>query len=178
VWLEDIHEPNAPALPNAEQRPFVMIGGLEIAGSRWQAAAIDSAARLSGTTMTLNSVNTVDNADDYVPPFDPGRTVNGNQEVLRREQSLALEFTNLGPGTTLEAFKTFSLDEDYSRYDNVRSSSPRSRFATATIRSRILCRTSCASRRTSRVATTTNTAVACRLLRSAARSAGRTCSSR
>jgi Motility related/secretion protein len=119
VWLEDIHETNAPAAPNTEQRPFVMIGGVEIAGSRWQAVVVDSAARAQGTTMTLNSVNTVDNADDYVPPFDPGKTVNGNQEVLRREQSLALEFTNLAPGTTLEAFKTFSLDEDYSRYGNV-----------------------------------------------------------
>src|SRR5262249_271937 len=30
--------------------------------------------------------------------------------------SLSLEFTNLQPGGRVEAYKTFSLDEDYSRY--------------------------------------------------------------
>jgi hypothetical protein len=119
VWLEDIHEPNASA-GAGEQRPFIMLGGLEIAGSRWLTRTLDSTATFRGTTMTLNSVNTVDNADDYTAPFDPGRTVSGSQELLRREQSMALEFTELGPGTELEAFKTFSIDEDYSRYGTLR----------------------------------------------------------
>jgi hypothetical protein len=120
VWLEDVQETNAPPLGDDEQRPFVMLGGLEIAGSRWLAAPVDSSARARGTTLTLNSINTIDNADDYVAPFDPGSTVSGSQELQRREQSLAMEFTELGPDTELEVFKTFSLDEDYSRYTNMR----------------------------------------------------------
>ena len=94
-----------------------MLGGLDIVGSRWQQAALDSISLAAPvTTMTLNSVNSLDNADVYVPPFDPGQTRNGSQELTRREQSMSLEFTDLKPGATLETFKTFSLDENYSRY--------------------------------------------------------------
>ena len=64
-------------------------------------------------------MNSVDNADIYVPPFDPGETRTGSQGVQRREQSLALEFTQFAPGDTLEAYKTFSLDENYSRYGSL-----------------------------------------------------------
>ena len=85
-------------------------------GSRWFANNLDSTAVKAGTTLTINSVNTIDNADIYHPPFDPGQSRNGNQEVTRREQSLALEFTSLPPRDTMEVYKTFSLDEDYSRY--------------------------------------------------------------
>src|SRR5207248_7566456 len=49
-------------------------------------------------------------------PFDPGRTREGNQEVTRREQSITMEFTHLTAQDTLEAYRTFSVDEDYSRY--------------------------------------------------------------
>ena len=75
---------------------------------------------VTGTTVTLNAVNNVDNANVYTPPFDPGSTRNGAQDLTRREQSLALEFTKLRPGDSLEVFKTFSLDENYSRYQNLR----------------------------------------------------------
>lgn len=120
VWIEGIQDPDPPAPPNdavdPAVRPLLVLGSLDIVGSRWQASDLTSTARLAGTTMTLNSVNSVDNADVYVPPFDPGQTRNGSQELTRREQSLALEFTELQPGDTLEAFKTFSINEDYSRY--------------------------------------------------------------
>ena len=97
--------------------PLLMLGGLEIVGSRWEQTALDSVALAEPlTTMTLNTVNSVDNADVYVAPFDPGETRNGSEAVTRREQSISLEFTDLKPGSALEAFKTFSLDEDYSRY--------------------------------------------------------------
>jgi Motility related/secretion protein len=120
IWLEDVQETDPPPFTDSEGkphgRPFVVIGGLDIVGSRWIATDLDSLSIRAGTTMTLNSVNTVDNADVYRPPFDPGETRNGNQEVTRREQSMALEFTELANADTLEAYKTFSLDEDYSRY--------------------------------------------------------------
>src|SRR5262249_5617502 len=101
--------------------PMLMLGGLEIVGSRWRAADLTPSQRDSlHTTMTLNSVNTVDNEEKYRAPFDPGETRNGNQPFTRREQSLALEFTDLLPTDTLEAFKTFSLPENYSRYGTLR----------------------------------------------------------
>ncbi len=118
VWLEDIVETddiNPPARPADDWRPFVALGGLEIVGSRWFAATLDSASRAAGTTLTLNTVNTIDHADIYAPPFDPGQTRSGSQELARREQSMALEFTALARDT-LEVYKTFSLDENYSRY--------------------------------------------------------------
>ena len=116
LWLGDVVEADPPPLAADDGRPFVVIGGLDIVGSRWLAANLDSTRIRSGTTMTLNSVNTIDNAEIYTPPFDPGQTRNGNQEVSRREQSISMEFTELTPSDTLEAYKTFSLDEDYSRY--------------------------------------------------------------
>ena len=115
VWLQGIVEPDSS---NADiRKPLLMLGGLDIVGSRWQQTELDAVSlRDPVTTLTLNSVNSLDNADIYVPPFDPGQTRNGSQELTRREQSLSMEFTDLKPGAVLEAFKTFSLDENYSRY--------------------------------------------------------------
>src|ERR1051325_10285268 len=48
------------------------------------------------------------------------RTRSGSEGFTRREQSLALEFTDLYPADSLEAFKTFSLPENYSRYGVLR----------------------------------------------------------
>lgn len=120
VWLQGIVTPDEAGLADNAgpqfRKPLIVLGGLDIVGNRWQQSALDSAALAGGTTLTLNTVNSVDNADRYVPPFDPGNTRNGNQEITRREQSLSLEFTHLQPGGEVEAYKTFSIDEDYSRY--------------------------------------------------------------
>ncbi|MBI1799938.1 MAG: cell surface protein SprA [Candidatus Eisenbacteria bacterium] len=126
VWIEGIinPDPDPDSTGGADPkkypvRPLLMLGALDIVGSRWQMSALDSNTRARGTTVTLNSVNTVDNSNIYTPPFDPGQTLNGSQSVTRREQSLAVEFTDLYPNDTLSAFKTFSIDEDYSRYGNL-----------------------------------------------------------
>ena len=127
VWLEDIVEPDPPRISEpgenskdkGDGRPFVMIGGIEIVGARWVAVPLDQQSIAAGTTMTLNTVNSLDQADIYTPPFDPGQTRNGNQELTRREQSMALEFNQFGPSDTLEVYKTFSLDEDYTRYGSL-----------------------------------------------------------
>ena len=119
VWLEDLPktEEAIGALPRL-QRPALMIGGFDIVGSRWQSVDLTPRQRDTfHTTVTLTSVNSVDDADRYFPlPFDPGESRNGSQQYQRREQSLALQFTDLHPADTLEAFKTFSLPENYSRY--------------------------------------------------------------
>jgi Motility related/secretion protein len=114
VWLDGIVESDSSGAVN--RRPLLVLGSLDIVGSRWRAADLTPAQRDSGTSRTLNSVNSIDNADIYVAPFDPGETRNGSQGLTRREQSLALEFSQFLPGDTIEAFKTFSLDENYSRY--------------------------------------------------------------
>lgn len=119
IWISGLVDPDPDLITTPDgpaQRPPLIIGGLEIVGSRWQLAEFDSSLLANGTTATLNSVNTVDNAESYVAPFDPGQTRSGSQELSRREQSIALEFTRLAAGDTLEAFKNFSLDEDYTRY--------------------------------------------------------------
>ncbi len=121
VWVEGIVTADDVVNPAiGEKRPIIMLGGLEIIGSRWLVSEPTPAQTLSGTSVTLNSVNNVDNADIYVPPFDPGSTRNGAQDLTRREQSIELEFRRLFPGDTLEAFKSFSVDENYSRYGTLR----------------------------------------------------------
>jgi hypothetical protein len=114
VWLDGVVETDDVSA--ALRKPFLMLGGLEIVGSRWQATDLTDAQRNSGTTLTINAVNSVDNAEVYVPPFDPGSTRTASEELARREQSLAVEFTSLRTDDTLEVYKTFSVDEDYSRY--------------------------------------------------------------
>ncbi len=118
VWLEGVltPDPSDAEAGSGPIRPLVMLGGFEIVGSRWQTAVLDSASTASGTTFTLNSVNNIDDRATYTPPFDPGDALAGNRSTQRREQSLVLEFNRLIPGASVEAFKTFSLDENYSRY--------------------------------------------------------------
>ncbi|MFM8559056.1 MAG: hypothetical protein ACKOC6_05565, partial [bacterium] len=119
IWMEGLRNDERTAAAN--RRHMIMIGGIDIVGSRWQSADLTPRQRDTlRTTVTLNSVNTVDNAEVYTPPFDPGTTRNGSQAFQRREQSLALEFTDLYPSDSLEAFKTFSLPENYSRYGALR----------------------------------------------------------
>lgn len=119
IWMEGLREDEQTA--SAERRPMLMLGGFDIVGSRWQATDLTPRQRDTlKTTATLNSVNTVDNAEVYVAPFDPGTTRNGSQAFQRREQSLALEFNDLYPADTLEAYKAFSLAENYSRYGILR----------------------------------------------------------
>ena len=119
IWMEGLRRDERVA--SATQRPTLMLGGFDIVGSRWQSADLTPRQRDTlHTTVTLNSVNSVDNAEVYKPPFDPGTTRNGSQAFQRREQSLALEYTDLHPADSLEAFKTFSLPENYSRYGALR----------------------------------------------------------
>jgi hypothetical protein len=126
LWVEGIvnPDPDPDSLGGTDPktypvRPLLMLGSLDIVGSRWQVAALDSGEVARGATVTLNSVNSVDNSNIYTPPFDPGQTLNGSQSVARREQSLALEFESLAPGDSVEAYRTFTLDEDYSRYGDL-----------------------------------------------------------
>ena len=124
VWLDGVREVDPQPVGEVKEgdllvKPYLVLGGLDIVGSRWQAVDLPKPAVAAGTTQTLNAVNNLDNADIYQPPFQPGQTRSGNQEVTRREQSIALEFTRLQPRDTLAAFKTFSIDENYSRYGNL-----------------------------------------------------------
>jgi hypothetical protein len=115
VWFEGLRDDEQTTA--TAWRPMLMLGGLDIVGSRWLATDLTPRQRDTlRTVMTLNAVNSVDNAEIYVPPFDPGTTRSGSEAFTRREQSLAMEFTNLHPADTLEAYKPFSLPENYSRY--------------------------------------------------------------
>jgi hypothetical protein len=125
VWLEGITQTDDINVTDRAaqiegKRPLLVLGGIDIIGSRWLATDPTTDQTDAGTTITLNSVNNVDNADIYVAPFDPGSTRNGAQDLTRREQSIELEFTQLQPQDTLEVFKTFSLSENYSRYGTLR----------------------------------------------------------
>jgi hypothetical protein len=118
LWVEGIRTPDDTVStgPEDEILPLLVLGALDIVGSRWRTRELSDSLLAIGSTITLNSVNTVDNADRYVAPFDPGETRSGNQAITRREQSIALEFERLRPGMTLEAFRTYSIEEDYTRY--------------------------------------------------------------
>lgn len=119
LWFEGLQRPDTIVTASTEeQRPQLVIGGFDIVGSRWLAADLTTYQRdTTFTTMTLNSVSSIDNADIYIAPFDPGQSLNGNQVAQRQERTLSLEFTNLARKNSLEAYRTFSIDEDYTRYN-------------------------------------------------------------
>ena len=139
-----------------------MLGSLDIVGSRWRAGVVDSRrdAKVGGS-MTLNAVNTLDNAEIYVPPFDPGSTRNGSQELdTARAVDRARVHAASAPAHSVESFRTLSLDEDYSRYGKLNwfvsgYGLRATRWATRRTRG---SRTSCGSHPTSSVPTTTSTA--------------------
>jgi hypothetical protein len=116
VWVDGLRrDEHTPAA--ASDRPLLMLGGIEIVGSRWLNADLTPLQRDTlRTSITLNALNNRDNADVYVPPFTPENTRDGP----RREQSIAMEFADLYPADSLEAFKTFSIAENYSRYGTLR----------------------------------------------------------
>ena len=115
LWMEGMQR--GDSTDASERKPMLAIGGFDIVGSRWLSSDLTRQQRDSlKTTLTLNSVNTTDNADVYTAPFDPGETRNTNQAYTRREQSISMEFTQLGATDTLEAYRTFSIEENYSRY--------------------------------------------------------------
>ncbi|NOT33933.1 MAG: hypothetical protein HOP12_07160 [Candidatus Eisenbacteria bacterium] len=121
VWLDGVMEPDPdPSLPplvgDNTGRPYVVLGDVSIVGSRWKAADLDTTQQLRGTTSTITTLNNTDNADIYSSPFDPGEQREGSRAVQRREQSIVLEFANLGPRDSLEVYRSFSIDEDYTRY--------------------------------------------------------------
>ena len=82
---------------------------------------------LLGKELDVVAVNDLVPADNlaYLVKYDSiqgkftGEVKSGNRGVPQREQSLALEFTRFFTGDTVEAFKTFSVEEDYSRYRNL-----------------------------------------------------------
>ena len=117
VWFEGLKRVEGETLA----RPTLMLGGLDIVGNRWLSTDLTLRQRDTlRTSLTLNALNTVDNGEFYEAPFDPGTSRNGSEEFTRREQSLAMEFIDLHPADSLEAYKTFSLAEDYSRYGVLR----------------------------------------------------------
>lgn len=119
VWVDGLRTDEQTSASSF--RPMVMLGGLEIVGSRWLATDLTPRQKDTlRTTITLNALNTVDNAETYLPPFDPGTTRNGSQEFKRREQSMVMEFNDLHPADSLEAFRSFSIPENYSRYGVLR----------------------------------------------------------
>ena len=90
----------------ANERLRIQIGGVELVGNRWLAAAIDSAAAARPLPLQLfvGSRSNKDDAGFYIPPFDPENATGSSAEA--REQSLALRFTNLEQGDSLFAFRT------------------------------------------------------------------------
>ncbi len=119
LWVDGLRTDERTSA--ASYRPMLMLGGLDIVGSRWLSTDLTPRQRdVLHTTVTLNAINTVDNAETYDPPFDPGTTRNGSEAYQRREQSMAMEFTDLHPADSLEAYKSFSIPENYSRYGVLR----------------------------------------------------------
>ena len=76
VWIEGITvTDDTPSATDVNDfRPTVMLGGLDIVGSRWISTDLPQSQIAAGTTMTLNSVNNVDNADIYASPATGGES--------------------------------------------------------------------------------------------------------
>jgi hypothetical protein len=62
IWLDNIFDTDPGLTISGDERPFIVLGGFDIVGSRWLAADLTPPQVAAGTAVTLNSVNTVDNA--------------------------------------------------------------------------------------------------------------------
>ena len=95
LWVDDLTAPMR-----------IQIGGIELVGNRWlRQPILDQDMQDRGVNLEVRARNNKDDAGIYFPPYEVENQVGGNAD--RREQSLALGYTNLADGDTVLAFKTF-----------------------------------------------------------------------
>ncbi|MBI5837784.1 MAG: hypothetical protein HZB25_11100 [Candidatus Eisenbacteria bacterium] len=96
------------------------IGGLDVVGNRWQLGPTLAAGKLV-PRFRVNVVNNKDNPFYTVPPgVDPGVQQAASGSLTNREQSLSLDFSDLGPAARVSAFRLFQRsNSDYTLYRNL-----------------------------------------------------------
>jgi hypothetical protein len=98
VWVDSMDTPMR-----------LQIGGIEMIGSRWLRQAFpDSSYLTRGVTLEVRTRNNKDDFGIYRPPYQVEDAVGSTSD--RREQSLALGYSNLASGDSVFAFKTYSMD--------------------------------------------------------------------
>ncbi len=182
LWLEGLQkdERTSLAASGGQQRPMLMIGGLDIVGSRWQSAALTPLQRDTlHTTQTLNSVNSV--ARFRSLPARRAAAARGSRAASSRWRSSSPISTprtrsrrsrrSRCPRTTA-ATACSAGSRRASRSRSVISPATRSGRTT---RRRIRCSTSCASLRTTRATAITSSSAGCRNPPPRCTSPGRRC---
>ncbi len=99
----------------------VSIATIEIVGNNWKERPIE----VDGTTLPPETVrasvrNTFDNIGEYSPPPGVGAIRDRITNLLGKEQSLAVEFTQLPPGVEGEIFHALTKAEDLTLYQSLR----------------------------------------------------------
>ncbi|MFH1502899.1 MAG: cell surface protein SprA [Candidatus Eisenbacteria bacterium] len=102
----------------------VLIGSLDIVGSQWEPGRVRDENgvavpedQLAGADFRVTAKNTKEDAD-YSPPFEPG--VDEDTGLLKREQSLVLQYENLRPGHQAAARRLLFTEENYTRYGSLK----------------------------------------------------------
>jgi len=117
---------------NVDQPTRLRIASIQIVGNKWQedtrGSIVDSVGNIipsdqliaNQETFEVSVKNTFDNPGDYVSP--PGAIVEFDRVtgVQNREQALVLNYTNLQPGHSAQAFRTFFNEQDYTLYNDLR----------------------------------------------------------
>ncbi len=97
------------------------LAGLDIVGNRWRNGGVSGLLPDQGGVFLPEerveiSVKNNERNQDYDPPFDPGTDSYGNQ---RREQSLVINFYDLGTMHRGTAYQVISQKQDYSNYNEI-----------------------------------------------------------
>lgn len=118
IWISDVDELGRPGGEGGRGN-IIEIAGLKFVGNRWQFNGIRNVEGelLSptplGQKITIGTINNKDDPQHYYSPY----SVQEEEGIANREQSLILEFENFADSTSFRAIKRFfGQGQDYQQY--------------------------------------------------------------
>jgi hypothetical protein len=128
IWMEDINEVNAITQSDRPADHMIEVTGMKFVGSRWEWNGIRDLADNErpvpppnqGTPaemkVKIGTINNKDNPSIYTPP----KTVDQEEGITNREQSLLLEVENFEPGYSFRTMKRFyGTGYDFQQYREI-----------------------------------------------------------
>lgn len=125
LWRTDLHSKVGSAdstqiefvrlwISGTETKTTVQIVSIDIVGNDWQELPAGHGERLE-----IMVKNTQENTD-YTSPPGVKQERDPLTGVLRKEQSLVLKFTELGPGHQVAVYRSLFQKQDYTNYEKMR----------------------------------------------------------
>ncbi len=123
IWIEGVDDLAGDAWDDVDNEHFVEIAGMKFVGNRWEYNGIrdiqgniipvPNAGSDEEMTVKVSTINNKDNPSIYKSPY----TVEEEEGIQSKEQSLLLEFENFADASAFKVLKRFyGSGQDYQQY--------------------------------------------------------------